>query len=74
MIFEMTAISGGVSRRRPSFSVLTPYCFSISAAGANSELPELASERHVLFVAQRLLAKPHNEIIEPGAADRVALE
>ncbi len=42
--------------------------------GRELELPELASERHVLFVAQRLLAKPHNEIVEPGAADRVALE
>src|SRR5271157_162678 len=39
MMFEMTAISGGVSRRRPSLSVLTPYFFSISAAGLNSSSP-----------------------------------
>ena len=73
MMFEMTEISGGISRRRPAVWVSTPYCLAISAAGIEFELAELAGERHVLRVGHRLLAKAQHQMFEPGGADRVAV-
>ena len=62
-MLEITEISGGISLRRSSVCVLTPYCFSISAAGLKFEFAELAGEGHVLRVGHRLVAKPQHEMI-----------
>ena len=72
-MFEMTEISGGISRRAARGLGLDAVLLGDQRRGIEFELAELAGERHVLRVGHRLFAKPQHQMVEPGGANRVAI-